>query len=259
MSRRPYTVTLPHFEFEGPLELLLQLIEKKELDITLISLASVTDEFLATLRAHEPRDPDQLADFLVVAARLLLIKSTLLLPGTPQEGPEEEQGENLAQTLELYRHFKEVATHLAEREAQGLRSFVRQAPIPGLEPRLDPQGLTLNDLFGALRKILQERPPEPESVDEVVRPLRITVRQRINELTARLREGQPLAFGTLLSAEPTRQEVIATFLALLELLKLGWARVRQEGLWGQIELVPILEELPHSEGEEGPAEVDEYI
>jgi segregation and condensation protein A len=257
VSRSAYTVSLPFFE--GPLDLLLHLIEKKEVDITKVSLAAVTDDFLATLEAREQIDPEKLVEFLVVAAKLLVIKSSLLLPNVAVEEAEEDEGESLAQTLETYRQFKQVASHLAEREAQGLRSFVRVAPLPPLEPRLDPQGLTLNDLFAALRGVLKEKTAEPENVDEVVRPLRITVRQRITELTAQLRGGQPLAFSDLLSAEPTRQEVIATFLAMLELLKLGWARVRQKALWGRIELVPILEALPEGEGDDRTARVDEYI
>ncbi len=254
----PFTVTLPHFE--GPLDLLLHLIERRELDVTTVSLATVTDEFLRTIRELEQADPDGIADFLVVAAKLVLIKSRLLLPAPPAEADEEtNEGEELAQALEAYRRFKQVAVQLGEREAQGLRSYARTAPTPELQPRLDPKGLTLNDLFAALRTVLKEKEPEPANVDTVVQPIRITVRQRITELTARLREGQPLEFTALLSAEPSRQEVIATFLALLELIKLGWVTVRQEGLWGRIQLAPVLEKLPAEEAHHSATEIDEYV
>jgi segregation and condensation protein A len=254
----PFTITLPHFE--GPLDLLLHLIERRELDVTTVSLAAVTDEFLRTIGELERADPDGIADFLVVAAKLVLIKSRMLLPAPPSaEAEEDDEGEELAQALEMYRQFKQVAAHLGEREAQGLRSYARVTPPPDLQPRLDPTGLTLNDLFAALRTVLKEKEPEPENVDTVVRPIRITVRQRIVELTAHLREGKPLAFAEVLGGAPSRQEVIATFLAMLELIKMGWVSVQQEGLWGRIELTPILEKLPHEDAHDPTAEIDEYV
>lgn len=249
-----YTVLLP--SFEGPLDLLLHLIEKNELDITTLSLARVTDDFLRTIEALRQQDPDSIADFLVVAAKLVLIKSTSLLPVERVAADPERTGEELARALEVYRHFKQVAQELGEREAQNLRSYARSEVSHSLTKRLDPGGLTLNDLFKSLKRILQEKAPEPESVDEVVRPLRITVRQRLTELTRALRHGKPLPFTQLLSDAPDRQEVIVTFLALLEVLRLGWARVVQTELWGEILLVPQPDALP--EKGEDEIEVEEY-
>ncbi|MDQ4075555.1 MAG: segregation/condensation protein A [Chloroflexota bacterium] len=252
----PYTVTLPLFE--GPLDLLLHLIEKKELDVTKVALAAVTVDYLRTIREMQQIDPDHVADFLVIAARLLLIKSSMLLPVEQPDESEEDEGEALAQTLEIYRQYKQVATHLLEREAERLRSYARVAP-PLMERHVVPNGTSLCDLFGALQKVLEEKEPEPESVDKVVQPLRITVRQRIRELTTQLRCGEPVEFVALLSKEPSRQEVIATFLAMLELLKLGWTRVVQDSLWGEIKLLPLLEAMPEGEAHDPTAEIDEYI
>lgn len=249
-----YTVLLP--SFEGPLDLLLHLIEKNELDITTLSLARVTDDFLRTIDALRQQDPDTIADFLVVAAKLVLIKSTSLLPVERVVTDPERTGEELARALEVYRHFKQVAQGLGEREAQNLRSYARAEVSHSLTKRLDPGGLTLNDLFKSLKRILQEKALEPESVDEVVRPLRITVRQRLTELTRALRHGKSLPFTQLLSDAPDRQEVIVTFLALLEVLRLGWARVVQTELWGEILLVPQPDALPEKGGDE--IEVEEY-
>lgn len=239
--------------------LLLHLIEKREVDITRIALAAVTDEFLQYIEGMERADPSGIADFLVVAARLVQLKSALLLPTERVEPGEEDAGETLARALESYRQFKQVAGELGEREAQGLRSYPRAAAPPPLERRLAPEGVALGDLFAALRRVLQEKAPESEPVDEVVRPLRVTVRQRIREVVAQLREGEPVEFLALLSREPSRQEVIATFLAMLEVLRRGWAQVRQEELWGRIELVPLLEALPEDEADEATREVDEYV
>lgn len=243
-----FTVQLPFFE--GPLDLLLHLIERRELDITKVSLAMVTDEYMAYLAALERVDPGRVADFLVVAARLLLLKSRMLLPQERQEEEEEEDdGEALARALEAYRQFKQIAELLAEREAAGLRAYVREAPPPDLEPRLSPNGVSVNDLLAALRDILRQKPPPPESVDTVVRPLRVTVRQRIRTLAARLRQGGRFRFEELFAGDVDRQDVIATFLALLETLKLGWARVEQEKPFAPIYIEPIAENVP-AEGEE---------
>jgi len=249
-----FHITLP--SFEGPLDLLLHLIEKNEMDITMLSLARVTDDFLRTIEAISQQDPDTIADFLVVAAKLVLIKSTSLLPIERAAEDPERTGEELARALEVYRHFKQVALGLGEREAQNLRSYARAEVSHSLTKRLDPGGLTLTDLFKSLKRILQEKAPEPETVDTVVRPLRITVRQRVRELTHALRRGAPLPFSQLLSDAPDRQEVIVTFLALLEVSRLGWAQIIQDQLWGEIVLVPQMDLLP--ERGEDEVEVEEY-
>ncbi len=229
------------------------------MDVTEVALAAVTDEYLRTIRAMEQANPEQIADFLVVAAKLLLIKSRMLLPTPPTEESEEDEGEDLARSLEVYRQYKQVAGKLAEREAAGLRAYLRLAGPPDMERRLSANGTSLAALFAALQKVLQAREPEPENVDTVVRPLRITVRQRIDDLTEQLRRGQPLRFDELVSAGASRQEVIATFLAMLELLKLGWVRVEQAGLWGRIELLPVPNALPEPQSEQGTTEIDEYV
>lgn len=247
-----FTVQLP--VFEGPLDLLLHLIQKRELDITKVSLAAVTDDYLAYLRRLERVDPGRIADFLVIAARLLVIKSRLLLPvDEDTDADDEEDGEALARALEAYRQFREVADMLADREAEGLRAYIREAPSPELEPRLDPQGTSLDDLMRALRRVLEERPDEPESVDTVVRPIRVTVRECIENLTSRLRQGTRFNFEELLSEQRSRQEIIGNFLALLELIKMQRATVQQESLFTQIYIEPIPENIP------APDEAEEII
>lgn len=238
--------------FEGPLDLLLHLIERRELDITQVSLAAVTDEYLEYLHQLEEVDPARVASFLVIAARLLVIKSRLLLPSEapPPDEDEEDEGEELVRALEVYRQFKQVAALLQEREVAGLRAYVREAPPPDLEPRLVPDGTGLADLLAALRRVLAQVPEEPESVDTVVRPIKVTVRECARRLTERLRQGRPFRFEEMFKGVPTRQEVIATFLALLELIRLQRARVRQPEPFAPIEIEPVLENLPPADADD---------
>jgi len=134
--------------YQGPLDLLLELIEKAELDITRLSLAQVTDQYLEYMHRLQLEDPSEVSAFLVIASRLLQIKSQALLPRqTDIQGLEEEEdlGEALARQLVLYKRFKEIAYLLSEREAEGLRTYLRMAPPPKLniQPKLDISDLTL--------------------------------------------------------------------------------------------------------------------
>ncbi len=132
-SPTTYQVKLP--VFEGPLDLLLHLIEREELDITEVSLAQVTNQYVDYLAQFGERQLDNLADFLVVAAKLLLIKSRVLLPQPPltSTSEEEEDADDLVRQLIEYKRFKEAALRLAEIEALGLHSYIRLAPVPRLE------------------------------------------------------------------------------------------------------------------------------
>src|SRR3990172_4509276 len=140
--------TPPPSLLEGPLDLLLQLIEREELDITRVSLAQVTDQFLAYLKILERLNIADIADFLVAAARLLLIKSEALLPRPPERQPDEEDpGYELARQLLAYKRYKEIAGALHERAEAGPRTYLRLAPPPkagdfGRKPMLDMRGLT---------------------------------------------------------------------------------------------------------------------
>src|SRR5260221_40455 len=136
-----YTVQLP--VYAGPLDLLLQLIERDELDITRVSLAQVTDQFLAYLKVLETMDLGDIADFLVIAARLILIKSEALLPRPVERQPgEEDPGDELARLLIAYKRYKEIAGTLRQREEAGLRTYLRLAPPPKMEAQLDLSGVT---------------------------------------------------------------------------------------------------------------------
>lgn len=229
-----YTVSTP--VFEGPLDLLLQLIERAELDITKLALAQVTDQFLGYLQNLEEKDPDEVSAFLAVAARLLQIKSEMLLPRPPTREPgEEDPGELLAQQLIIYKRFKELALYLAEREAAGLRTYLRLAPSPKAENiMLDLSGVSLVDLLETIQNIfaVDSRP----GLTTVVSAPRVTIREKISQIAQYLRKNQNVTFQQLLSPETFRLDVVVTFLALLELVKRSMVQTHQYQLFGDIEI-----------------------
>lgn len=234
VETRPYEVRLPIFE--GPLDLLLHLIEQESLDITKISLAQVTDQYLDYISLLEELSAEALADFLVIAAKLLLIKSEMLLPrppGAPGEEEEEDIGDELAHQLIEYKRFKEAAGGLKQREESGLRAYVRIAPPPRLDKPLDLEDVSLADLVEAVQRALNVRPPRPP-VSEVVTPFTVTVAEKMTFIEQKLERQRRVSFNQLLDQATSRQEIIVTFMAVLELIKLKGIEVRQDRLFGKI-------------------------
>jgi segregation and condensation protein A len=226
-----YEVRLP--VFEGPLDLLLHLIEREELDITAIALAKVTDQYMAYLVELERRQVKELTNFLVVAAKLVLIKSLALLPRPPTvPSDSEDVGNDLVHQLQVYKRFKEIATLLQEREKQGLQGYVRIAPLPRLEPQLDLGNVTPDDLLAAVQEALDAVPAPP--VGEVVGAITVTIDEQITRIKKHLTWRRQVRFRDVLSEATTRVEVIVTLLALLELIKQDRVYVLQERLFGEI-------------------------
>jgi len=235
-----YPIRLP--AFEGPLDLLLALIEREELDITTIALAQVTDQYLEHLAHLEQGQVREMAGFLVVAAKLLFIKSLALLPRPPTQPSEAEvMGEELVQQLQIYRRFKEIAALLHQREKEGLRSYVRIAPLPRFEPKLDLGDVTPHDLLVAIQEALDAIPAPP--VGEVVSPVTVTIEEQIDRIEEHLARRRQVRFRELLSGSATRIELIVTLQALLELVKRDRVGVCQERLFGPI----LIRLLPSAE------------
>jgi len=240
-----YAVTLPIYE--GPLDLLLRMIEAQEMDIGVVSLMSVTDQYLQTINHLEEIAAGALAEFLVIASRLLYIKSYHLLPKPrpPVEDEEEASGDALVRQLLEYRRFKEVALALRLREEAGMRVYVRAIPPPDVEKRLDLSSVDLEKLQRALRRVLQRLPGDPPMPR--VKTYTITVAEQLENVRSYLhttlgdanRAQRGVSFEMLLSRGATRIEVIVTFLAVLELVKLREIDVVQESTFGEIELVPV--------------------
>jgi segregation and condensation protein A len=242
----PFHVKLP--DFEGPLDLLLYLIEREELDITRVSLARVTGAYLEYIHLLEQLQVDQVADFLVVAAKLLLIKSEALLPRPPaiKSDDDEDVGDDLVKQLLLYKQYKESARKLSDREAAGLHTYVRVAPPPKIEAKLDLSNITVDMLIKAVRNVLEIEPPGP-LVGTVVKPFTLTIREQMSLIERILRYRPNISFKRMLRRARNRVEIIVTFLAVLELLRRRKVEVVQELIFGDILITPLAPEL-QSEG-----------
>jgi segregation and condensation protein A len=252
-----YQVRLPIFE--GPLDLLLQLIEREKLDISAISLAQVTDQFLSYVRELEQVQAETLADFLVVAARLVWIKSRLLLPRSSRSAEEEEEedpAEALARQLREYKRFKEVAGALRTIEAAGYHTYLREAASPDLERHLQTDDAALVGLLVAARAALAAAPIDlpPESLEGMVAPFTLTIHDQIGLIRKATSGGQAVAFRALLRHARHRMEIIVTLLAVLELIKRRQILVAQEQPFGEILITPVagakigIEETENGEG-----------
>lgn len=227
--------------YEGPLDLLLQLIERAELDITTLALAQVTDQYLAYLENLQARDPAEVSAFLVIAAKLLQIKSSALLPRPTHVEfgeAEEESAEALARQLIQYRRFKQLAGILALREEQGLKTYLRVAP-PAIkvEAKLDLSDVTLADLVAAARQILLNQNGLKDLSTVVTLP-RVTIREKISTILETLRHAGASTFRSMLHTQ-NRLEIVVTFLAMLELIKRHIIQAQQPALFGDIEIVPL--------------------
>ncbi|MEX1248797.1 MAG: segregation/condensation protein A [Anaerolineales bacterium] len=231
---QPYTVETD--VYQGPLDLLLQLIERAELDITKLSLARVTDQFLAYMRTLQVLRAERVSEFLVVAARLMQIKSEALLPRPVVRQPDEEDpGEALVQQLILYRQFKNIANLLAARQAAHLHSFLRMAPPPKVEGRLDLSDVTVADLHAAAIRVLSREDLRAPLATVVTAP-KVTIREKIHSIAKALMGNTVVRFRELVAKTPGRLHMVVTFLALLELVRRYRIAVKQDSLFGDIEL-----------------------
>ena len=216
--------------FEGPLELLLALAERDEVDVFQVSLASLTEAYLAEIAALEERDPVEMAEFLWLAARLLLLKSVRLLPG---EEPDDEEADLLgweedvrARLLE-YRAYREMAEKLMERAAADEPSYPAPARQVDVEGQEEP--IQVAALLAAFQAVLARVPPRPL----VYLGTRWTVEDKLASLKQRLRQGSFDLVEVLLECAD-RLEAVITFVALLEMLRRSEIRVRQERNFGRI-------------------------
>jgi segregation and condensation protein A len=229
-----YTVHTP--VYEGPLDLLLDLIQRAELDITTVSLALVTDQYLGYIHSLEQTQADEISVFLVIAARLLQIKSEALLPRAPiRAAGEEDLAQSLVDQLKLYKRFKETGLWLDKRQGAGLRTYLRVATPPKVEPKLDLSNVTLEALHRAAL-IVFAKAQDKEPLDSVIAAPKITIREKIGMIGKLLRQLSHTSFHALLGQRPSRLEAVVTFLALLELIKRYRVQAFQETLFGDIEV-----------------------
>jgi len=225
--------------FEGPLDLLLHLIEREDLDITAVSLVQVTDQYMAALKSQERIDLRALADFVAVGARLLLLKSRALLPRSPEQtAADDEEAEEIAldltAQLEEYRAFKQAASYLRELEEAGHRSFTRVAPPPADWLPTGLEKVTLKKLLQAFAKAIERLPPAPEP--ERLQRQVLNIAERRVQLLAAVRSRGSVPFTRLIADCRTRLEAIITFLAILDLLKTDDLQAEQSSSFGEIVL-----------------------
>lgn len=223
--------------YEGPLDLLLDLITKAELDITRLSLAMVTDQYLAYLDRIQQTTAVEVSGFLVVAAKLIQIKSEAILPRPlEREEGEEDPGESLARQLKLYRSFKHAASWLKSMEERGLHTYIRLATPPVITEELDLGGLTSQDLAEYLKNLYHFE-EEAIPITSVVAIPRRTIKKKIQDIIDSLRNTQRLSYRSMLPKGHDRIEAIVLFLALLELVKQQYALAEQEGLFADIHIM----------------------
>lgn len=229
-------------KFEGPLDLLLHLIKKNEMDIYDIPIAEITTQYVAYLDAMKTLNLDIAGEFLLMAATLVHIKSRLLLPSTQDEEPEEEEEDpraELVRRLLEYQKYKAAAVTLDAMPWLGREIFSRPLvaeAVPESEENAF-EDVGIYDLVEAFRTLLRSAPKE--SFHEVDAD-QLSVTERVNVILTLLTGRESLAFREIFTERPARNEVIVTFLAVLELVRLKLIRLAQNSRFGAIWLFPAV-------------------
>ena len=247
--------------FEGPLDLLLYLIKKEELEIHNIPMEKITAQYIQYIELMKMLDLNIAGEFLVMAATLMMIKSRMLLPAEDRPELEEEEEDprwDLVRQLVEYKKFKDVAMHLESLEARREDIFGRDGAdaVLGKEPDVALHDVGLFDLISAFSEALKN--VKSESLREIFAE-RFTVAEKIEVLGDRLRREGAFSVSQMFAGMRSRHEIACTFLALLELIRLNQARAVQAETYGEIfieraegvaELVPpVVEEAPAPAGE----------
>lgn len=223
-------------QFSGPLDLLLQLIEKEELDITSLSLAQVADQYIERLEGLTELPAEELADFLVIGAKLLWIKSKSLLPFLTF-GQEEEAGD-LETRLKMYKEYVEAAKKVQGILAKKRHTFVREKPPVTALGFTPPPGLTPDKMAAMFREVLRRLIPvvrPPEAVIEKT----VSIHEKIRHIRDWLKSKEPVSFRHVLEKAQSRAEIIVSFLALLEMVKQHEVTVHQSEHFAEIHLHPF--------------------
>jgi len=225
--------------FEGPLDLLLYLIKRDEVDIYDISIERITKQYLSYLDAFQVLNIELAGEFIVMAANLLYIKSRTLLPVEQQMAEEDAEEDDprweLIRQLIEYKKFKEAASLMRDQEAMQENLFARVPVTPDLAPSenllVDEVGIF--DLIHAFQKILKRLEKKPEDLREIFAE-NFTVSDKIDHVLRLTSSGVPIRFEELFADAAGRTEIVVTFLAMLELIRLKQLRVRQESMCTEI-------------------------
>ena len=235
-------------QFEGPLDLLLSLIEEQKLDITQIALAEVTEQFLNYVTQLEQIEPTSLADYLNIAARLLVIKSKAILPSLEVETDDEEPEEDLTEKLILYKQFKLVAKHLQELDRRKQQSFTRSLVFSQRINFWPDPNVNSETLHSAILQVVQQL-KELDNLPKAKVREAVSIQEKISELQNKLVGNIETKLSELIKDSKNKGEVIITFLALLELIKQRIFTVNQDELFTDVTItkytpsVTIIEEI----------------
>ncbi len=229
-------------QFEGPLALLVKLIDSAELDITQVSLAAVADQYIAHLKKLTNLDPEEVADFLVVASRLLLIKSKALLPYLLPE--EEEAIEELEHQLRMYKEFleatKKIEKVVAGKQFMFVREFNRKAIVANLKLFAPPKNLTTTEMKQILLDIIGNLKTTVDSLPEKTLEVVISIEERIAFIADRIQRTAKARFSELLADAGSKVEIVVSFLAMLELIKQRTISAEQGDLFAEIDIARII-------------------
>lgn len=230
-----YQVKLP--VFEGPLDLLLRMIQARKLDVSLVSLAAITSDYVARVKAIEGVPASDLTAFILVAAQLVAVKSRLLLPSARDEREEEPGGEELLRRLHAYEQFKLAAAHLADRQDRDVASYAPFAARPSSSLPVTVIDVPHVTRLGELIE-LAARPPSGgvASAPAVVAPSWIAVETCITIVRVHTAHRDELTFAALIGDGRSRDRIVGLFLALLHLWKWGELEVTQEAAYADIRI-----------------------
>ena len=232
--------------FEGPLDLLLSLIEKEKLDICKISLAKITNSYLGEIQKIDTSSPchsraggnpdisassNKIADFLIVASKLLYLKSQAVLPLLSPE--EEEEIEDLETQLKEYKKFKELSLKFAEIIDKKQRSFEPGVRNFQTDLFLPPVGVDLAYLMNVLNDVLKRMPKEEKKEEKKIEA-NVTLEEKLEQLQTLIKKNKKFSFHSIIKKSRNRGEVIVTFLALLEMIKRKAVKVSQSKNFGDL-------------------------
>ncbi|MBR2764454.1 MAG: segregation/condensation protein A [Blautia sp.] len=235
-------------DFEGPLDLLLTLIEKNKVDIFDIPIVQITDQYMEVLHAMEQEDLGLMSEFLVMAATLLDIKCRMLLPAPAQEeGEEEDPRAELVRKLLEYKMYKYMSYELRERMEEADEIFYKPPSIPKevlnyrepVDPALLLEGVTLEKLNAVFRSIMKKREDRVDPIRSRFGKIEkepVSVADRLMQIRDYAKTHDMFSFRQLLKGEKTRTGVVVSFLSILELMKMGYIHVEQDGQFGEIRI-----------------------
>lgn len=226
-----YTITLE--QFSGPLDLLLNLIEKQELDISRVSIAKVTDEFLNYLEKFQEERPGEIADFLYLTAKLVYIKSTILLPYLSPE--DEQEISDFEKGLRLYKEFQEATKIIRKILAKKNFLFSREKFFISGSFFMPPKNVNKKKLFEAFSLIVKGLEKELMIVKKMRKRV-ISLADKIEEIKDILRRVENLELVSFIKKKKNKTEIIFSFLAVLELVKRGAVFLKQEKIFGEIKV-----------------------